>query len=167
MTKQKNKKGNMTKKTGNSDYSKTLSDIKQLVQQTHYASARSVNAIMTSVYWKIGQRIVKVEQKEYKRADYGKQLIKKLSKDLTKSYGKGFSERNLEKYRQFYTEYKTQNILSTVSGELKKVKKTQTVSAKSKSLQKSPTLLAESFSSLVFGLFSIKKEGRRENEVSI
>ena len=75
-------------------------DIKQLVQQARYASVRSVNAIMTATYWEIGRRIVKVEQKGQKRADYGEQLIEKMSKDLTKSCGKGFSFRNLNRYRQ-------------------------------------------------------------------
>ena len=53
-----------------------------------------MNAIMTATYWEIGRRIVQVEQKGKKRADYGEELIKKISKDLTKSCGKGFSERN-------------------------------------------------------------------------
>ena len=72
------------------NYQQALSDIKQLVQQARYASARSVNAIMTTTYWEIGRRIVRVEQKGQKRADYGEELIKKMSKDLTRSYGKGF-----------------------------------------------------------------------------
>ena len=122
----------MTKKpTSNTNYRKALSEIKQLVQQARYASARSVNAIMTATYWEIGRQIVKVEQKGQKRADYGKQLIEKLSKDLTKSYGKGFGFRNLDNFRKFYLVYKKQKILPTLSGESKNDKIPQTVSAES------------------------------------
>ena len=37
-----------------------------------------------------------------KTAEYGKQLIKELSKKLSNEYGKGFDETNLRKIRQFY-----------------------------------------------------------------
>ena len=36
------------------------------------------------------------------RVDYGKALLKQLSRDLTARFGKGFSERNLEYMRLFY-----------------------------------------------------------------
>ena len=100
-----------------SNYQKALSDIKQLVQQARYASARSVNAIMTATYWEIGRRIVKVEQKGQKRAGYGEQVIEKMSKDLTKSCGKGFSFRNLNRYRQFYLSYSHIRKVPTVLAE--------------------------------------------------
>ena len=115
MTKHKQtKKSKTIKKIGDASYSKALSDIKNLVQQARYASARSVNAIMTATYWEIGRKIVEVEQKGQKRADYGKQIIKKISKDLTKSYGKGFGERSLERCRQFYLVYVRSKKSSTV-----------------------------------------------------
>ena len=106
-------------------------DIKKLVQQARYASARSVNSIMTAAYWEIGRRLVEIEQKRQKRADYGKQIIKKMSKDLTKSCGKGFGERNLWKYRQFYLTYKRQKNLPTLLADSKNTKKTQKVFSES------------------------------------
>ena len=91
MTKYKQtKKGKNIKKSGDTSYSKALLDIKNLVQEARYASARSVNAIMTATYWEIGRRLVEVEQKGQKRADYGKQIIQKMSKDLTKSWWERF-----------------------------------------------------------------------------
>ena len=99
-------------------YQKTLSDIKRMIEQARYTSARSVNAIMTATYWEIGRRIVEIEQKGGKRANYyGEKLIETMSKDLTKHHGKGFSTTNLWKYRQFYLNYKGQEILPTVSEE--------------------------------------------------
>lgn len=41
-----------------------------------------------------------------KTAEYGKQLIKELSKKLTNDYGKGFNETNFCKMRQFYLCFK-------------------------------------------------------------
>ena len=79
------------------------------------AAARSVNAVMTAAYWRIGQRLVEVEQGGADRAEYGAQLISRLSADLTARYGRGFSERNLETMRQFYRHWP---IPQTVSAEL-------------------------------------------------
>ena len=110
----KSKTSLIAKKQSMGNYQKALIDIKQLVQQARYASARSVNAIMTATYWEIGRRIVKVEQKGQKRAEYGEELIKKMSKDLTKSCGKGFGERSLERCRQFYLIYARSKKSSTV-----------------------------------------------------
>ena len=117
------KSSKAVKKQSVSNYQQALSDIKQLVQQARYASARSVNVIMTATYWEIGRRIVKVEQKGQKRADYGEELIKKMSKDLTKSVGKGFGIRSLENFRRFYLAYAH-------------IQKTQTLFAKSFKLLK-------------------------------
>ena len=39
------------------------------------------------------------------RADYGIELIKKLSKELTKEYGKGFDRSNLYRFLNFYKNF--------------------------------------------------------------
>ena len=57
---------------------------------------------MVEAYWKMGKRIVEEEQQGQARADYGKQLLKSLSKALTEEFGKGFSVGSLYYYRQFY-----------------------------------------------------------------
>ena len=50
----------------------------------------------------IGKRIVEEEQLGEKRAGYGQELIKNLSKELQSEFGKGFSVANLKNFRQFY-----------------------------------------------------------------
>ena len=72
-----------------------VSDIKQLIEQSRRTAYAAVNSIMIDTYWHIGQRIVEQEQQGEKRAEYGKQIIKLLSKELTQAYGRGWSVRNL------------------------------------------------------------------------
>ncbi len=106
------------------NYDSILSQFVELLEQSRRLTARSVNALMTATYWEIGRRIVEVEQKGEERAEYGKELLKKLSKDLTDKFGRGFSERNLEQMRLFYSTWQISQTLSAKSQEIR-----QTVSA--------------------------------------
>lgn len=45
---------------------------------------------MVEVYWEIGRKIVEEEQRGKERAEYGKEIVKNLSKKLTEEFGKGF-----------------------------------------------------------------------------
>ena len=75
-------------------YQRLVEDITAL-----YDHARNM---VVEAYWKIGKRIVEEEQKGDVKAEYGAQLIARLSKYLSEKYGRGFSERNLRNMRQFY-----------------------------------------------------------------
>ncbi len=77
-------------------------DIRHILRQARQQAYSAVNAAMVEAYWNIGRRIVEEEQKGSQRADYGKGLIKELSKQLTGEFGKGFSIANLKNFRQFY-----------------------------------------------------------------
>lgn len=59
--------------------------------------------------------IIEDEQENSERAEYGKKLLKELSKKLTKEYGKGFSKSNLFNMKKFYLKYQK---FQTVSGKL-------------------------------------------------
>ena len=52
-------------------------------------------------YWNIGKVIVE-DKLHRERAEYGKNILKNISKRLTKEFGKGFDERELRKMCQFY-----------------------------------------------------------------
>ncbi|MGI8670251.1 MAG: PDDEXK nuclease domain-containing protein [Aridibacter sp.] len=119
------KKAEIVKSQDN--YDVILSDLSELLEQSRRLSARSINAIMTATYWEIGRRIVEVEQGGEERAEYGKELLKRLSKDLTDRFGRGFSPDNLEKMRLFYQNYDISEISATVS---RKSEKSATLSAK-------------------------------------
>lgn len=87
---------------------------------------RTINSELTSSYWEIGRRIVHYEQYGNVRADYGTNLINRLSRDLTKKFGRGFSSRNLEQMRLFYLAWGKPQTVSAKS----KRSISQTVSAK-------------------------------------
>ena len=108
-------------------YDRLLADISGLLEQARRTAARSVNAVLTAVYWQIGRRIVEHEQQGRKRAGYGELVVKQLSQDLTAKHGRGFSKRNLEQMRAFYlgweiaqtpsAQFEAKAKLPTVSGE--------------------------------------------------
>jgi len=95
-------------------YDSVLGDISKVIDAARSSAARSVNCIMTAAYWFIGRRIFEFEQKGSERADYGEELLKRLSRDLTSRYGRGFAKSNLYQMRSFYTAY--QDIFQTPSG---------------------------------------------------
>ena len=74
---------------------------------------KSVNIALVERNWLIGYRIAEEELKGNDRADYGLEIIKKLSKELTKQYGKGYDSRNLYYFLNFYKLFP--NILNALS----------------------------------------------------
>ena len=101
--------------TRHSGYDQLVNSIGKLLESARKQVARTINTILVETYWKIGRRIVEYEQKGENRADYGKRLLKRLSKDLTIKYGKGFSRSNLQYMRLLYIKYPK---CQTLSGKL-------------------------------------------------
>ncbi len=101
--------------TRNTEYKKLLEDIRATYRQSKEKLFSIVNSEMLVTYWKIGKYIVDFEQKGNIKAEYGKQLLLKLSRDLTQSYGRGFSRSNLQYMRLLYKHYP---ICQTLSGKL-------------------------------------------------
>lgn len=64
---------------------------------------------------KIGRRIVEFEQRGAKRAQYGSELLKRLSTELTARFGRGFSRHNLAWFRDFYLAFPPEKIRATLS----------------------------------------------------
>ncbi len=84
------------------DYSELVRDISSLYADATLSAKTSVNCIRATAYWKIGKRIVTIEQESSPRAQYGTHLLENLSRDLSKLHGDGFSYRNLVYMRRFY-----------------------------------------------------------------
>ena len=79
-----------------------ISEIKKILKNARQKAYTAVNSAMVEAYWEIGRRIVEEEQRGKERAEYGKEIVKNLSKELTEEFGKGFGERNIRNIRQFY-----------------------------------------------------------------
>src|SRR5580704_8525139 len=115
LTKRPGKVARRKPKRRHEPYRELLSGVVRLIEQARLAAVRSVNVVLTSTYWLIGQRIVEHEQSGSERAAYGEALLQRLAHDLTARLGRGFSERNLRQMRLFYLGWP---ILQTVSAEL-------------------------------------------------
>jgi predicted nuclease of restriction endonuclease-like (RecB) superfamily len=94
---------------------KLYQKIREILDNARNKTYYTANVEMVQAYWNIGREIVEEEQKGSERADYGKQLIVRLSEKLAAKYGTGFDTTNLWYMRQFYNTFKN---LHAVSGEL-------------------------------------------------
>jgi hypothetical protein len=100
------RKGSLVKRQDElAGYSTALVEIVELLEDARRLASHSVNTIMTAAYWEIGRHIVEIEQQGKGKADYGEQVIDRLSRDLTARLGRGFGRRNLFQMRAFYLAY--------------------------------------------------------------
>ena len=79
-----------------------LNDVQKIIEVSQKEAYRSVNTILSQRNWLIGYRIAEEELAGENRAEYGANIIKKLSKVLTEKYGKGFTKTNLYSFYSFY-----------------------------------------------------------------
>ena len=94
---------------------KIIEDIKEVIVSSRQKVAYEVNNTMLLAYWNVGKIIVENEQNGNIKAEYGKQVMKELSKELRKILGSGFSVSNLFNMRRFYITYPK---FQTLSGKL-------------------------------------------------
>lgn len=81
------------------------------------AASRSVNLAMVYAYFEVGRIIVEEEQQGNGRAEYGGQVVERVSCRLTAEFGRGFSRTNVEQMRKFYRVYSADEIPQTASEE--------------------------------------------------
>ncbi len=89
-----------------------ISQIREIMNAARQNVVNHVNNELLIAYWNVGKVIVEYEQDNKKRAKYGENTLKQLSKVLTKEFGKGFSVSNLQFMRRFYQTYKIQQTVS-------------------------------------------------------
>lgn len=97
------------------DYSLFLTEIRERIRHSQYEAMKAVNKEMIQLYWDIGKRI-----NEKQRIGWGKSVVESLSKDLQKEFPgiRGFGTSNLWSMSQFYNEYKEDEILQPLVGEI-------------------------------------------------
>ncbi len=95
-----------------SSYTGLIAEIGKLLEQGRSKAAYAVNTFLVQTYWQIGQHIVEFEQNGNEKAEYGSQLLDKLSRDLSISFGKGFGRSNLFYMRKLYLSFPISGTLS-------------------------------------------------------
>ncbi len=73
----------------------------------HKRAASAVNAELTLLFWRIGQR-----------AEYGEEILPTLAEQLVRDYGRSFANKNLRRMVQFVATYSDEPIVVTLSRQL-------------------------------------------------
>ena len=90
-----------------------LKDMCGIIESSREMAHKAVNIALVQRNWLLGYRIASEEMQGEERAEYGAELMKKLSRELTRNYGKGFDYSSLYKFVRFYKEFP--RILDSVS----------------------------------------------------
>jgi predicted nuclease of restriction endonuclease-like (RecB) superfamily len=93
---------------------KLYNDICQLIEQSRANVALTVNRELTLLYWQIGH-LINTEILQFKRAEYGEQIIATLSHQLSSVYGKGFTRTALVRMKIFSETFSFEEISATLS----------------------------------------------------
>ena len=76
--------------------------MKYIIDSSQKSAYQAVNVALVYRNWLIGYRIAEETLNGEDRAEYGREVIKNLSKELTKLYGKGFDRVTLYRCYRFY-----------------------------------------------------------------
>jgi predicted nuclease of restriction endonuclease-like (RecB) superfamily len=109
----------MTRKINKSETIEALllTDVSSLIEESRQYVAQTVNATLSLLYWKIGKRI-NDELLQHKRAEYGKQIIEKLSQQLVKKFGSGWDAKTIRHCLRSAETFSEALIISAVQRQL-------------------------------------------------
>lgn len=80
-------------------------DACNIIETAQKVAYSAVDLTLVHRNWLLGKRIADEELNGESRAEYGAEVIKKLSKDLNAQYGKGYTKTNLYNFYSFYKMY--------------------------------------------------------------
>jgi len=129
-----------------------FNEICALMEATRAVAAQQINTLAVLTRFEVGRRIVLHEQGGEVRAEYGKAVLKTLSRQLTQEFGRGWSVDSLTLIRRFYLSYQDRS------------PKSETVS-RILSTSSTPSLFTLSWSHYVFLIGVENMEERRFYEV--
>lgn len=101
--------------SNNAEYTDLLQNIGTALNNGRQKAVNQVNRAIVETNWNIGRYIVEYEQAGHEKAEYGSEILKRLSHDLIERYGKGFGMSNVNKMRKLYLTFP---ILQTLSAKL-------------------------------------------------
>ncbi len=99
------------------DAAPLVSDLKRLIEEARHAAAVAVNAGLTLLYWRMGQRIGQ-DVLGGERAAHGESIVSTLSRQLTLEHGRSFSSKTLWHMVRFAQAFPDAEIVSTLSRQL-------------------------------------------------
>lgn len=88
-----------------------VSELKDIISNSKFKAAQSVNHILTIMYWDIGNKISKEILKD-SRAEYGKSIVVTVSRQLVLEFGRSFEEKNLRRMIQFAQTFEKEKVVS-------------------------------------------------------
>ena len=94
-----------------------VTDIRRLIDEAKTHAATAINAALTLLYWRVGNRIRR-EILGGTRAFYGDQVMAALASTLRADYGRGFSAKSLHRMVQFAESFPEAEIVATLSRQL-------------------------------------------------
>ena len=94
-----------------------VAELRQLIQEARRQAAASVNAALTLLYWRVGDRIRR-ELVGSERAVYGEQIVATVSHQLVAEFGRGFERSNLTRMMKFAEVFPEEGISATLSHQL-------------------------------------------------
>ncbi len=108
---------NKLENLNNIDIDNLYNDVSKMIEKAKEQVAIHVNTELVVLNWNIGNRI-KVELLNNKKPEYGKQVIKELSKKLVRNYGRGYSSSNLYRMLQLNEDFEDFEKFATLSQKL-------------------------------------------------
>ena len=94
-----------------------LGDIRALIEASRQRAASTVNAELTLLFWRVGQRI-HTEVLAGQRAGYGEEILPTLAEQLVRDYGRSFADKNLRRMVQFAATFPDERIVVSLSRQL-------------------------------------------------
>ncbi len=98
------------------EYFDFIGSVKDRIRSAQYEALKAVNKELVGLYWDIG-RMISEKQKEL---GWGKSVVERIASDLQKEFPdqRGFSARNIWLMVNYYTEYKDDTFLQSMTAEI-------------------------------------------------
>ena len=98
------------------EYLDFRNEITSRIRSAQYGALKAVNKEMIALYWEIGRRITEQQA----ALGWGKSVVENLSRDIQKEFPgiKGFGVSNMWDMARFYAEYRSNEILQPLVGEI-------------------------------------------------
>jgi predicted nuclease of restriction endonuclease-like (RecB) superfamily len=94
-----------------------LAEVRDLILEARQQTARMVNAGLTLLYWRVGDRIRREILNE-RRAEYGSEIVSALGRQLELEFGQGFSAKSLHHMIRFAEVFPSVEIVSALRRQL-------------------------------------------------